>query len=277
MTPRNVRLALLLFPLIPAALLTVLAQRTKNVPSLDLVKPELSCTQPPTYRVGYQREDNGLTPQGSGFHFQGLSWLQTDLCSAGTLLVTAEGQVAAGAAPELTFMLNSKPLAVESFDRRKTLKLKIPEAGRLTIGYFNDYYFMNARVANLDGFSLAQSACRQLDIHVPKGAGGWYPEANTAVLVSEIPATLVPCGRGRLKFYVMGREARGAFPVLLFEQNGQQLLEKQTSAQREFVQLPVSRGPVTVKLTNPFVGPIVDRNLDVQKLLFIPAPPHTKS
>lgn len=263
-------LALTLLPLTPTAVVVSLAQGAQPVTPLAFVKPELDCGQPPTFSIGYKREENGLTAQGAGFDFQGLSWLQADFCSTGTLLVAAEGQSAAGEAPELTFMLNSKPLATKTFNGRKTYLLRIPEPGRLTISYLNDYYFMDARVAYLDNFALTRSTCNQLKIEVPTGAGGWYPETNTAVLVAKIPATLVPCGPGHLKLYVMGRAVQQVYPVLRFKQNGRLLLEKQTSAQREFVQFPISNGPITVTLINPFAGPIMDRNLDLQKLEFTP-------
>lgn len=252
-----------------------LAQRPQQTASLQLALPNLSCTQPPKFRVGYQRESNGLQPRDGGFSFQGLSWLETDLCTPGTLILTAAGEVAGGEAPILDVALNSKMLTRESFDRQRTVRLRVPEAGRLTLGYFNDYYRSDARVATLENFSMKGDTCRTLQaVDVPPETGGdWSPSTATATLVAAVPMTVIPCGSGELTLRVVGRAGGKVFPVLKFQQGGRTLLQIPTRETRKAVLLKVTPEPLTVTLINPYFKQLADRNLHIRRLEFRPESP----
>lgn len=268
-------LAFILPPLVVTALLGGLGTEARDVPSLTLAPPEHRCTQPPSYRVGYKREDNGILPLGAGFSFQGVAWLETNLCSPGTLVLTADGEVAGGGAPVLQVALNSRTLLSEDFRERRTLRLRLPEAGRLTLSYLNDYYRSEARVATLENFRVQGAACRGVRaVDVPPATGGaWRPDLNLATLVSEVPMTLTPCGPGELTLRTVGRAGGGAFPRLTFTQEGRTLLEVETGPSRRSVRLAVTGAPVRITLTNPYFRQLADRNLNVRRLEFLPDAP----
>ncbi|MEF2278935.1 hypothetical protein V3W47_11560 [Deinococcus sp. YIM 134068] len=268
-------LAFVLSPLVTGALLVGLGQRVGGAPALAVAPPEQRCTQPPVYRVGYKREDNGILPLGAGFSFQGVAWLEVNLCSPGTLVLTADGEVAGGEPPVLHVALNSRTLLSESFRERRTLRLRIPEAGLLTLSYFNDYYRSEARVATLENFRVQGAGCQGLRaVNVPPETGGaWWPDLNLASLVSNVPMSLTPCGPGELTLRVLGRAGGGAFPKLTFTQEGRTLLEVETGKRRRAVRVAVTGVPVHITLTNPFFRQLADRNLNVRRLEFRPDPP----
>lgn len=255
--------------------LFALAQRPQQTAPLQLAVPEGSCTQPPRYRVGYRLEPNGLRPLAGGFSFQGLSWVETDLCTPGTLTLTADGDVAGGEAPILDIALNSRVLAREAFDQQRTVKLRVPEAGHLTLGYFNDYYRSDARVATLENFRMTGATCRTLrSVNVPpETGGGWSPGTATATLVTAVPMTVIPCGPGELTLRLLGRAGGDIFPVLRFQQAGHTLLQSQTRETRQIVHLKVTAEPLTITLINPYFKQLADRNLHVTRLDFRPETP----
>ncbi|MEW6422672.1 MAG: hypothetical protein AB1511_13235 [Deinococcota bacterium] len=264
----------LLTPLLPLLAVAALTQRSLAAPDLPLSQPILNCTQPPTYRVGYELEAGGLRPEGGGFKFWGESRLDTDLCSAGVLLVTAEGQVAGGAPPRLDIALNSRSLASFTFGAPRTVRVPIPGPGRLTLGYFNDYYRSEARIASLENLRFRGRACRDLGVTVPPETGGsWNPSTRTAFLVTDVPMTLRPCAAGELTMRVLGRPGNGIFPILELEQGGRRLARVQTSGVRQPLRLDVAPGPLTIRLTNPYFKELADRNLMVRQLEFRPTPP----
>lgn len=274
MTPWGRLLGLVAPVLMATTVLTALAQQREQVRPLAFSR-SLTCAQPPQFRVGYQREGNGILPLEGGFSFQGVSWLEADLCTPGTLTLSADGEVAAGEAPRLQIALNSRVLANESFGSRRTVQLRVPEAGRLTLAYFNDYYRSDARVATLENFRMTGRGCRTVEaVNVPPETGGaWAASTQTATLVFGVPMTLVPCAPGELAVRVLGRAGNDVFPRLSFEQGGRTLLELETRETRQAVRLKVTSGPVTITLTNPYFKQLADRNLNVRRLDFRPDPP----
>lgn len=263
---------LLSFPMvILTGLVTWKAQERIKAPGIIVDTPRLHCTLPPTFSTGYQREPNGVTPIGQGFDFQGVSWIQADLCFPGTLQLTAAGQVANGEDPILQVALNSEELASEAFDVRRSLKIPVPHPGRLTLGYFNDFYRSDARVATLENLSFSGPSCNNLDVEVPVTTGGlWVPETRTASLVSNIPMTIVPCSAGTLLLRLVGRAGKNVFPLLEFQQQGKLLLSIRTGLNRKAVQLGITAAPLTIRLVNPYFKQLNDRNLKLLSVRFIP-------
>ena len=261
--------------IIVAGLVSWQSWQTPAAASLVSPQPEkaaLDCRQPPVYLVGYKREENGVTPRGAGFRFDGISWLSTDVCSPGILTIRADGEEAGGAAPTLVVTLNSESLAnLDIPAGEKTYSVRIPEAGRLTLGYFNDYYLADVRVATLEKFKFSGSGCKAVQVDVPAATGGtWRPDYNSASLVSDVPMSLTPCAAGELEVQVVGREGNGAFPVLSFQQGDKVLQTLTTTQKRQRVKLTLSASPLTITLTNPYGRTVADRNLNLRSLEFTP-------
>jgi hypothetical protein len=247
------------------------AQERVQAPSIALDVPRLNCTFPPTFSAGYQREFNGVAPAGQGFNFQGLSWIQADLCSPGILQLTAAGQVANGENPILQIALNSETLASEAFDKRRSLKIRVPHPGRLTLGYFNDFYRSDARVATLENLSFSGLDCKNLNVDVPRATGGqWAPSTRTASLVSSVPMTVIPCSAGTLSLRTVGSNGAKVFPLLEFRQQGKLLLNIQTGVKRKAIQLKITTAPLTITLINPYFKQVADRNLLLFSVKYYP-------
>lgn len=259
---------------VASAMLFGFSQRPYPVEPLELAGPELKCGRPPTFTVGYKAEESAVVPQQGGFRMQGVSWLEADLCTPGTLVVTADGEPAAGEAPVLEVELNSRSLVREAFSQRRTTYVEIPHPGRLILGYFNDYYLSEARAARLERISIQGADCRTMQVDVPPETGGsWSPTSAAATLVSNVPMTLRPCGPGDIRMSVFGRAGGGAFPMLQFEQEGRTLLKVQTDQAKQYLRLRVTSAPLTITLINPYAKLVGDRNLNIRKLEFRPARP----
>ena len=259
-------------PLVAAGWLGSLAQRL-SAPPLAVTLPSVQrCTEPPKFEVGYQGGENFLVMRNETYRFQSTSWLQADLCSAGTLIITAHGEVAGGEAPILVAALNGQVLGSQPFEQERSWKLRVPASGRLILGYFNDYYLADVRVATLSRFQVSGPICRAVPrIDVPLATGGkWSPAANVATLVSGPALTAVPCGPGQLTFTLVGREGHSAFPQLSIVQGGKLLAQPISRAQPQTVSLKVAAAPIEVTLINPYGKTLADRNLIVTRLGFSP-------
>ncbi|MDL2342991.1 hypothetical protein QOL99_02380 [Deinococcus sp. MIMF12] len=259
-------------PLLATLLLGTLALRPQATPGLPLTRQALTCTAPPTFRVGYESGEGALRLDGGQYRFQGVSWLEGDLCGPGTLLITADGEVAEQEAPVLQISLGRRVLLREPFAERRTVRVEVPSAGRLTLAYLNDLYRSEARVATLEGLRF-EGSCEALDIAVPPETGGtWDPVRKTVSLVAAVPMTVVPCGAGELRLRTVGQAAGGAFPVLEFRQ-GKEVQRVATSGQRQQVRLRVVGSPLKITLVNPLFQELADRNLTVHQLEFRPDSP----
>ncbi|CAM3709354.1 hypothetical protein [Deinococcus frigens] len=236
--------------------------------------PGRACTQPPVFVPGYQRGENYVISQGQGFKFRSEAWLQADLCSAGTLTITADGALAGDGWPQLTVALDSTVLAAPGFSGPRTSTLRVPAAGRLYLAYLNDYYLADVRVANLRNITLSALTCQGFKrVDMPKAGGGvWTPQASAATLIGAVPMTLTPCAAGTLSLAVRGREAQGAFPVLVFQQGGRILETLSSTLDKQDLRLDLSATPLTITLTNPYRETLADRNLNVRRLVFRPDP-----
>jgi len=259
-------------PLVAVGWLGGLAQRLTPQPLPTSLPSTLHCTEPPKFEIGYRLDENSIVVQNKTYRFQGTSWLQVDLCSARMLEITAHGEVAGGEAPKLVASLDSQVLDTQPFTQERTWKLNAPAAGRLILGYFNDYYLADVRVATLSHFEVKSSTCVGVpQMNVPPATGGkWYPAANVATLVHEPALTAVPCGPGQFTFTLIGREGNNAFPQLSIVQAGKVLAQPISRAQPQTISLKVGAAPVEITLINPYGKTMADRNLIVTRLVFSP-------
>lgn len=200
-------------------------------------------------------------------------WLWAQPCEAGKLRVVADGQVAGGDAPELEVALNSRLLWRGRFSGRREVEIAIPSGGRLTVGYFNDYYSAESRGVLFDRLKLS-GACRAVSVQMPEAAGSWWtPESRNGGWLSGQPVTLTPCGTGTLHLRVWGRQAGGEYGTLRFQQGARLLQEiKLTSEPRE-VRLDLTDEPLNIRLVNPYYKELGDRNLFLRRIEFTPLPP----
>ncbi|UQN09557.1 hypothetical protein [Deinococcus sp. QL22] len=247
------------------------SQRSSSAVPLRVVEPKLACIQPPRFRIGYQREGNGVSLKETEVDFQGFAWIEAAVCSAGTLTITADGEVAANEAPILQVALDRELLLQEGFEDLKTVKVRVPHRGRLVIGYFNDYYLSDVRVATLEAFKFTGVRCNEVNIDVPKSTGGeWNTATRTASLIFSVPMTIRPCSAGILSVGVLGRAGLNVFPNLTFRQKNIVLKSIQTSAQPQNIALQVMDTPISVTLNNPYFKQLADRNLNIRALVFTP-------
>ena len=248
-------------------------------PPTQIAPPALvadsECLQPPVFKPGYQLGENFVTSQGEGFKFGGESWIEANLCSPGTLKITADGELGGEEKPKLTVLRDNAVLHVAAFDAKKTIEVYIPRSGSVYLAYFNDYYVSDARVATFREFKFTGSNCETLkSVTVPRESGGWWDqETGAASLVFAVPMTVVPCGPGRLSVLIIGRAGKKIFPELTFEQGGKVIRQVATSSSWQLVQLMLGPGPLTITLKNPYFAALADRNLNVQSIEFTPGPP----
>lgn len=231
-----------------------------------------ACKQPPVFIPSYQRGPGYVQTRGEGFYFARESILMADVCSAGTLEITGSGEVGGDEEPQLTVLLNSTILASPKFNQLRKVDIYIPYAGRVYLGYLNDYHLADTRIAILGPIEFISSMCDGFEsINVPKTSGGaWSPSTKTAYLVRSPPMTLIPCGVGTLTMRVRGQEGNKDFPILRIEQNNEVISLIKTKKSTQEIRLPIQPGPVEITIVNPYEMTLENRSLSVQRLKFIP-------
>ncbi|OLV15839.1 hypothetical protein BOO71_0013633 [Deinococcus marmoris] len=130
-------------------------------------------------------------------------------------------------------------------------------------------------MATLSDVQLTAPGCQGFQsVTVPaENAGAWYPEDRIAILVRDVPATLIPCAAGELTFKAQGREGKSAYPLVTFKQNGRVIQTVQTGEEFTPVRVPVGATPLSVTVTNAYGVTLADRNLNLEHLGFVPRRP----
>ena len=252
------------------------SQRSLIAAPLPFSVPTSVCSGParsqPSFRVEYQHSDQSLLAAGQGFRFQGVAWLGAQLCSPGTLRLSADGEVADGEAPRLIVTLDNQVVRSEPVGRLRTLRVRVPSAGHLRLAYLNDFYRADVRIADFQKFSLEGTTCPAPGVKVTAPGPGavWNADTGLATLTWAGPLKLRPCGEGVLHLQLRGRSAHGTFPALRVEQAGrpEQALIATDGWSR--VSLPVGAGEISIQMTNPLNQTLADRNLNLRSIEFVP-------
>ncbi|WP_339093913.1 hypothetical protein WDJ50_07775 [Deinococcus sp. VB142] len=93
-----------------------------------------------------------MTIEGEKVFFRGFSLISMNVCEAGELLIDAEPQLAGTEAPRLVIGLNDESLGRRTIRQREIFRIPLKSGGKVTLGYFNDYYQSEARVASYEKF-----------------------------------------------------------------------------------------------------------------------------
>lgn len=235
-----------------------------------LVLPSEPCQRIPQFTLGYKRETNGIEPfSNGGWSFQGQSYMKTDVCSPGILKITADGEPALGIFPQLQVSLNSVPLKTVSVGKTQEFSIIIPQAGHVTVGYFNDYYRADVRIAFMRRISV--SGCPTTPRVTLRGTSGGTVDSalGAATLYSTNIIHIEPCSTGTIALRLSGRAGGGVFPLVRLMQAGKEVARVHTGADEQKVVAPNS-GPLDVELLNPYATAVDDRNVNVQMITFLP-------
>ncbi|GGK25229.1 hypothetical protein GCM10008955_18620 [Deinococcus malanensis] len=254
------------------ALLTWQAQRLPlQGQPLQSDTSSLECTTRARFDLGFPTTTPPQPLPDQAYSFMGNAWLTTDVCTPGTLRLTAEGQEAGGEAPRLEVALNSRVIWEGEFTQRREVSIPVPSAGHLTLGYFNDYYRSEYRSALLQELKFEAPVCRTFQVSVPEDAGGvWDPGSRSVGWLFAPPITLKPCGAGTLSLRASGQAGGEAFATLAFTQGGHELLRARLGGQPRNLTLDVGATPVQVRIVNPYFKELGDRNLYLRTLKFVP-------
>lgn len=233
------------------------------------------CTLPLRFRVAFPQNEPPVLPfSGSqGYTFMSNGWLSGEACRKGTLVISGQGQAAGGAAPALQVTLDSKVIWAGEFTEPATVRVPVPAAGRLTLGYFNDFYRSEYRNASLENVQFRSDSCQNFGLDVSPAAGGsWNVQTRRLVWLFGAPVTLRPCGAGLLTFRASGREAARAFGTLTFRQGGQEIRQLPLTGRPQQVSLRLNAQPLEIRIANPYFRELGDRNLTIRNVDFIPTP-----
>lgn len=260
--------------LVPLAALTVLAQRVplgKPEAAPQVSAPTTNCNSL-KLTPSYEGDPGNATLTQRGVLFKSFAVVSVPLCEPGELVLQLEPQLGGSEAPRLLVGLDETSLGEWAITRPRELHVRIPRAGRLTLGYFNDYYRSEFRMVTYEQFKLA-APCQTLGVEAPPETGGQYDAAsNRAWATSAVPITLKPCAAGTLSFRLLGTSAAGKAPRVAVIQNGESLRQL-TAGSRQLIQVPVGAGEVSLKLLNPYFKELADRNLLVRSISFRPTAP----
>ncbi|WP_133161851.1 hypothetical protein [Deinococcus koreensis] len=238
------------------------------------VMQQSECSKELDFEFGYQKEDSSVRRVGTGFYFSGNAWIETTLCKGGLLIFSAMGEPALGEYPLLTIMLNDTIVFNKSISRTKNTRIHLLTGGKLIIGYFNDYYLADVRVAYLRGLKLTKSNCgNTFKAKVPiDNGGGWFPDSMTASLVRSSPLEIYPCGLGILNMSLDGIKGGGIYPTVNILQDNKILHTIITSQKPQKFSFKVNAGAVVARIANPYGITLQDRNLSISSIIFKPDP-----
>lgn len=232
------------------------------------------CEVPLKFKVAFPDGDSSLQSTSAGVQshvFMGNSWLTADTCQSGTLRVVGEGQVVGGAAPQLQVALNSNVIWAGAFSDKREVLIRIPRAGHLTLGYFNDFYRSEYRNAMLEQLKLTAKGCDTFEMDVPAEAGGtWNAQARSVGWLFAPSLTLKPCAAGTLQFRASGRPAAGKSATLEFSQGGAVLRKVQLKEAAQPLSLAIENKPLRIRILDPYFKELGDRNLTLREIHFSP-------
>ncbi len=265
----------LLLPVGISALVAWQAARLPLKSTILLPAPLPPCELPLQFRVAFPKTEPSLLPfsKSRGYTFMSNGWLSGESCQKGTLVIAGQGQEAGGAAPVLQVALDSKVIWSGEFTAPTTIRVPVPAPGRLTLGYFNDFYRSEYRNASLEDVQFRSESCQTFGLDVPPSSGGsWNVQTRSLVWLFKEPVTIRPCGAGLLTFRASGREAAQAFATLTFRQGGQEIRQLPLTGQPQQVSLHLNAELLEIQITNPYFRELGDRNLTINSVDFIPAP-----
>ena len=247
----------------------VLAQYRSTNASLTLVSR--LCSQNAKFEIGGSKDKDGIIRQGEGFSFQGLSWLALNACKPGLLTFTADGEVVFGSPPQLDVALNGVVIDSEKFSGRRTVRVRIPQSGLVTITFVNDYYKADVRIAIFSRPMMSSGACRSIiGVNTPfESAGTWDAIHQVGTVVRrDPPITIVPCTEGKFTFYLKGQAGAGEYPKISISQAGSTIQTCQTGPEFKRLAIKVKNEPIEFSVVNPYAKLIADRNVNVSRISF---------
>lgn len=233
-----------------------------------------TCQTPPRWQLTYQLEDGGVRLNGTTAHFGGVGIIGAQVCGPGTLKLRGRGQAADGAWPDLTVSLDHTQLRSAPVHGDVEWSVQIPAAGFLTLGYFNDFYRAEVRLATLKGFTFTAPDCPEPAVMVPAATGGQFfvPQREVS-LSAAVPMTVTLCAPGTLTLRLLGQSGQGEYPVVRFEQDGQTLKNVTTRRTLQALSINAQAGPLTIRMLNPYFRELANRDLTVEQLTFTPKTP----
>lgn len=233
-----------------------------------------TCQTPPRWQLAYQLEAGGVRLDGTTAHFGGVGIVGAQVCGPGTLTLRGRGQAADGTWPDLTVSLDHTQLRRAPVHGDDTWTVQVPAGGFLTLGYFNDFYRAEVRLATLQGFRFTAPGCPEPAVTVPAATGGqFFAPQREVSLSAAVPMTVTLCAPGTLTLQVLGQSGRGEYPVVRFEQAGQTLKNVTTRRTRQALSIPAQAGPLTIRMLNPYFRELANRDLTVDQLSYTPTPP----
>ena len=219
--------------------------------------------------MGYMREPNGVESfSDGGWSFQGQAYMQTDVCGPGLLKILADGESALNVFPELQIDLDSVPLATIKVGRTKQYTVTIPRAGHLTLGYFNDYYKADVRVAIIRRVTVSNCSVPPKLVLLGTSGGTVDTTMSLATLYSSNRIRIIPCASGNIELRLSGRSGGAAFPIIRFLSTNKEVARFQTTELEQKITL-AAIGPLDVELLNPYAKLVGDRNLNLRKINFV--------
>ena len=232
------------------------------------------CTQPLAWKAAFQALEGAVTPTAEGWRFASRGAVQAVSCTPGRLLIDGSGREAQGQGPRLEVLVNGRPLRTLELLQRRVQAVDIPEAGRIELLFLNSFYASEVRYAQIRDLRMDNDECLFLsDVTVQAGTGdAWSAPARILTVMSGHAAQVSICRPGTLSLTVQGTRAGQALPVLRFLQGGQTLRTVTAPEAPQTLRIPVTRGPVTLQLLNPFARELASRELTLHGLQFTPQP-----
>ncbi|WP_414657600.1 hypothetical protein ACINK0_06295 [Deinococcus sp. VB343] len=207
----------------------------------------------------------------SEIKYSSLSWITANKCQAGEIEFDVEPQKAGKDLPILSVIANNDSIYEESIDKKRHVKIKVPK-GKINIGFFNPYYSIEARVVSLFDVRFQGDGCSSLKVTIPPETGGqWFKDTRSGSIVTDYPMTMEACGKGIIKFSVVGREAQGEFPsIKVIQTSGERTYLINSNIQNLNIETSTAGEIVKISVVNPFSRVNDLRQLKISNLRWSP-------
>lgn len=231
---------------------------------------EKPCSPNENFNIGGMVDQNGIIEKGSGFIMSGNGWIYKYLCGPGLIKINATGFSSDSIYPELSINLNGQKLTTFKINKTDNLRFKVHGEGLLTLGYDNDIFKVDLRMATFRNFRIAGVCDSNYRIDTPKeSASSWDKLNNSWIVLKSYPAVvLFPCGEGKMQVSAFGQSGKGVFPEIEIKQNKSTLGVYQLKEEETRIEINVDKSPIYIRLNNPFAELLENRDLIINNINF---------
>ncbi|WP_144012030.1 hypothetical protein [Deinococcus sp. LM3] len=241
-----------------------------KVPEPKIKMLEKTCSENGNFKIGGMLDDGGVILDDRGFLMNGNGWIYSYLCKPGFITMNVTGISSDGVSPEININLNGQKFRSFKIYGNKNIKFEVPSRGLLTLGYYNDIFKVDLRMATFRNFRIVRTCSSDYKIETPLGSLANWDRVNDAwTVIKKSPAVILfPCGEGMMQLSAYGQSAANIFPKIELRQNDSLIGAFQLGEKETHIKISVDKSPIYISLVNPFARLLDNRDIRINSIYF---------